>query len=98
MMMENGPVSINADGSGLDYNPYSWTQTSNMIFLDQPLGVGFSYADNGLEVGTTEEAAIDVYSFLAIFIESFPEFSERPFHISGESYGECSRIWTIEPR
>ncbi|KAK4699713.1 hypothetical protein P7C70_g6545, partial [Phenoliferia sp. Uapishka_3] len=57
-----------------------------MIFIDQPIGVGFSYSDSGVAVATTEQAALDVHAFLTIFFESFPEFKSRPFHLSGESY------------
>ena len=37
--------------------------------------------------GTTEEAAKDIASFVAIFFEHFTKFKGRGFHMSGESYG-----------
>lgn len=51
------------------------------------VGVGFSYADFGETVETTEDAARDVYVFITIFFEAFPQFSGRPLHLAGESYG-----------
>lgn len=51
------------------------------------VGVGFSYADYGQEVGTTEDAAKDVAAFIILFFETFAEFKGRAFHMSGESYG-----------
>lgn len=51
------------------------------------VGVGFSYADYGETVGTTEEAALNVYAFISIFFETFSQFKGRPLHLSGESYG-----------
>lgn len=50
-----------------------------------------------MTTSTTEEAAIIVQDFIALFFETFTEYKGRPFHISGESYGvrqlliQCSR-------
>lgn len=57
-----------------------------MIFLDQPVNVGFSYTE-GKQVLTTPDAAVDVYAFLQLFMKSFPEYSTQDFNIAGESYG-----------
>jgi len=54
--------------------------------VDQPTGVGFSYADYGEYVSTTEEAAQDIAAFVAIFFAHFSKFQGRGFHMSGESY------------
>ncbi len=51
------------------------------------VGVGFSYADFGETVETTEEAAKNVHAFISIFFETFKQFKGRPLHLSGESYG-----------
>lgn len=42
IITELGPCSVNEDLS-LSPNPYSWNEVSNMLFLSQPVGVGFSY-------------------------------------------------------
>ncbi|KAH7100866.1 peptidase S10, serine carboxypeptidase [Auriculariales sp. MPI-PUGE-AT-0066] len=84
--MELGPCNIH-DYNGPRYNPHSWNTKTNLFFLDEPIGVGFSYADHGETVFTTEEAAIDVAVFITIFFETFSQFQGRAFHMSGESYG-----------
>ena len=38
---------------------------------------------------TTEEAAVDIAAFVALFFENFPSFKGRAFHMAGESYGVC---------
>ncbi|KAI0366349.1 peptidase S10 serine carboxypeptidase [Pilatotrama ljubarskyi] len=90
LLMELGPCNIdmkNASSNGTVWNPYSWNAEANIFFLDQPVGVGFSYADFGETVETTEDAAKNIYAFLTIFFETFSEFKGRPLHLAGESYG-----------
>lgn len=43
LFQEIGPCSINAAGDLVD-NPYSWTNASNILFIDQPVQSGFSYS------------------------------------------------------
>ncbi|KAK1226689.1 hypothetical protein PQX77_010333 [Marasmius sp. AFHP31] len=95
LLMELGPCSIDMNNTaytsptsnGTIWNPYGWNEVANVFFLDQPVGVGFSYADYGETVETTEDAAKDIHAFVSIFFESFKEFKGRKFHMSGESYG-----------
>lgn len=62
-----------------------------MIFVDQPVSTGLSYADPGAEIPSTSAiGAEDLYIFLQIFLtEVFPEKRQVPFHISGESFAVC---------
>ncbi|KAH9939580.1 Alpha/Beta hydrolase protein [Amylocystis lapponica] len=86
LLMELGPCRVtHVDNS--TFNPYSWNSHANIFFIDQPIGVGFSYAEHGETVGTTEEAAKDIAAFIAIFFEHFSKFKGRAFHMAGESYG-----------
>ena len=40
---DGGPCNINADSNSTDSNPYSWNTYVNMLYIDQPVGAGFSY-------------------------------------------------------
>ncbi|ETI22620.1 hypothetical protein G647_06696 [Cladophialophora carrionii CBS 160.54] len=46
MFQELGPCNVTEDLI-TQLNPYAWNEASNMIFLSQPLGVGFSYGSKG---------------------------------------------------
>lgn len=83
LFMELGPASINAKIKTVE-NPSSWNSNASVIFLDQPVNVGYSYSDN--PVSSTAAAGKDVYAFLTMFFDTFPEYAKQDFHITGESY------------
>ncbi|KAK6454347.1 Alpha/Beta hydrolase protein [Scheffersomyces xylosifermentans] len=83
LFFELGPASIGADLKPI-HNPYSWNNNASVIFLDQPVNVGYSYSSQS--VSNTIAAGEDVYAFLELFFKQFPEYNNLPFHIAGESY------------
>jgi len=83
LFLELGPSRINEDLE-LVFNPYSWNNNASVIFLDQPVNVGYSYS--GGSVSTTTAAGKDVYALLTLFFKQFPEYAHQDFHIAGESY------------
>ncbi|KAK9265555.1 hypothetical protein L1049_021561 [Liquidambar formosana] len=71
----------------LHLNPYSWSKVSNIIYLDSPAGVGFSYSKNTTYYETGDlQTASDTHNFLLKWYRQFPEFLKNPFYIAGESY------------
>lgn len=78
----NGPSTVTKDNE-LKHNPYSWNNNSNIIFLDEPGGAGFSTVTE--DVSTTREAANQVYEFLDIFFTIHPELQGKPLHVAGIS-------------
>ncbi|KAF7982156.1 hypothetical protein HWV62_29913 [Athelia sp. TMB] len=87
LFQEHGPCRITNDSSTVVYNPYSWNNVSNMLYIDQPIGVGFSYGTES--VGTSEEAAADVWTFMQIFLKDsrFSKYANTSLAIWTESYG-----------
>ena len=81
--MELGPSSVNKTIE-LVHNPSSWNSNASVIFLDQPVNVGFSYS--GSSVSNTVAAGKDVYALMTLFFKQFPEYAHQDFHIAGESY------------
>ncbi|KAI0354050.1 serine carboxypeptidase [Trametes cingulata] len=86
LFMELGPCRV-ASANSTKRNPWSWNEHANIFFVDQPVDVGFSYAEYGESVSTTKEAADDIAAFMAIFFEHFTKFKGRALHLAGESYG-----------
>lgn len=89
MLQELGPCLINDHGNGTVHNKYGWSKNANLLFVDQPAGVGFSYLDEDEPVPSNSfSAAEDLHLFLQTFVsKAFPNLHDRPFYISGESYG-----------
>ncbi|GJN05737.1 hypothetical protein PR202_ga23398 [Eleusine coracana subsp. coracana] len=49
---ELGAFRINADGKTLSLNAYPWNKVANMLFLDSPAGVGYSYSNTTADLYT----------------------------------------------
>jgi carboxypeptidase C (cathepsin A) len=96
LFTENGQVASNVNSLNISngsvptlfYNPYSWSQVANVLYLEQPKGVGFSYCADPEKCSNTDETtAQDAYEGLVhFFTEKFPEWKEKDFYITGESY------------
>lgn len=86
LFYENGPFKVLKNMS-LVWNDYGWDQASNIIFVDQPTGTGFSYSTDQRDFRTDETASSnDLYDFLQAFFTAHPELAENDFFITGESY------------
>ncbi|XP_071729974.1 serine carboxypeptidase 1-like [Rutidosis leptorrhynchoides] len=86
-MMELGPFRVNADKVTLSRNKYAWNNVANVLFLESPAGVGFSYSNTSKDYITGDvQTAKDSYKFLINWLERFPEYKPRDFYIAGESY------------
>uniref|UniRef100_A0A1B6E5I6 Carboxypeptidase n=1 Tax=Clastoptera arizonana TaxID=38151 RepID=A0A1B6E5I6_9HEMI len=73
--------------SGLKKRKYSWNVYNNLLFIDQPVGTGYSFTNNSGCYPTNETAVgVDLYSALTQFFTLFPDLQENNFFISGESY------------
>uniref|UniRef100_A0A0R0IIY8 Carboxypeptidase n=1 Tax=Glycine max TaxID=3847 RepID=A0A0R0IIY8_SOYBN len=83
---ENGPFRPN--GEVLIKNEYSWNRETNMLYLETPVGVGFSYAKGGSSYDTVndETTARDNLVFLQRWFNKFPHYRHTDLFLAGESY------------
>ncbi|XP_042469683.1 serine carboxypeptidase-like 35 [Zingiber officinale] len=85
---ELGPFLVRSNAPNLTLNPYSWNRVANLLFLETPVGVGFSYTNRSkdLEELGDQITAHDSRIFLLNWFKRFPDFKYHDFFIAGESY------------
>ncbi|KAL4801225.1 pheromone-processing carboxypeptidase kex1 [Aspergillus unguis] len=84
-MMEVGPYRL-VDNATLEYNEGSWDEFANLLFVDQPVGTGFSYTDTNSYVRELDEMAAHFVTFMEKWFALFPEYERDDIYIAGESY------------
>ncbi|KAL1525238.1 hypothetical protein AB1Y20_020105 [Prymnesium parvum] len=85
---EHGPFRTNPmDPTKLVRFEHTWASVANMLYLEAPAGVGFSYSTNPADYQTNDDqTAQDSADALNAFFGLFPRFVERAFFLTGESY------------
>lgn len=84
---EHGPYVINDGTSKFVENEWTWNAEANMLYIEQPAGVGFSYCEG--EVNCTFDdhtSGEDNLKALLGWYAKFPEYANNELYISGESY------------
>lgn len=84
-MMEIGPYRVTKD-QNLVYNNGSWDEFANLLFVDNPVGTGFSYVDTNAYLHELTEMADQFVIFLEKWFTLFPEYMYDDIYIAGESY------------
>jgi len=86
LFYENGPYKI-APNESLSLNPYSWNSFANLLYVDQPVGTGWSWAELKADYVQNEtEVANDLYTFLQEFLKMHSNYANLDFYVLGESY------------
>ena len=85
MLGEIGPVIFDRDSGEMKLNPFSWNKNSNLLFIEQPAGVGFSETDDPEFMWNDDIMAENLLFGLKDFINEF-QLKGRPLYITGESY------------
>lgn len=86
LFAENGPYRVDSHLNVHSAN-YSWTQLANVLYIDNPIGAGFSFTDTVEGYSTNElEVGWNLYRFIEQFYVLFPEMRHNELYLSGESY------------
>lgn len=85
LFFENGPYTINDDLS-MEANPHTWNTNANLLYVDQPVGTGFSHSSITDYDVNEIQVAQDMVTLIKGFVAAHPEYAGRDFFITGESY------------
>lgn len=85
LFTENGPIRVR--NGKFERRKYNWALNHHIIYIDNPVGTGFSFSKDILGFCSNEkQVGEQLYSTLIQFFKVFPELQENKFFISGESY------------
>ncbi|XP_020583511.1 serine carboxypeptidase-like 7 [Phalaenopsis equestris] len=102
LALDMGPFRFKIDDfdgqlPNLYANPFAWTKISNMIFVDWPIGTGFSYSKTAKDYTTEDvEGTAFIYKFLRKWLLDHPNFLSNPFYMGGDSYGGKITVLTAD--
>ncbi|KAI4655136.1 uncharacterized protein J4E79_008201 [Alternaria viburni] len=83
-LQENGPISWQyGSGPAAVYNPWNWANLTNMVWVEQPVGTGFTQGN--ATATSQEETAEEFLGFFKNFVDTFG-LQNRKVYITGESY------------
>jgi carboxypeptidase C (cathepsin A) len=86
-LQEHGPYVQEDDDDFFHKNDYSWNKEANMLYIESPAGVGYSYCtDDYLCNFDDYNSSSDNLLALLSFYKKFPEYKTNDLYISGESY------------
>ncbi|XP_046585303.1 probable serine carboxypeptidase CPVL isoform X5 [Haliotis rubra] len=86
LFIEHGPILVDAHGN-LQRRNITWNSKYSMLYVDNPVGTGFSFTGEDSGYATNEEdVGRDLYSCLTQFFQIFKEYQKNDFYITGESY------------
>ncbi|CAI9786592.1 unnamed protein product [Fraxinus pennsylvanica] len=84
---ELGPFFPRGDGHALRRNSKSWNKASNLLFVESPAGVGWSYSNTSSDYTCGDAStAMDMHMFMLEWYKKFPTFKSRELLLTGESY------------
>lgn len=87
LFLENGPFIITSNIT-LAQRKYSWNLSHNLLYIDNPVGTGYSFTKNDKGYATNQtDVGRDIHTALVQFFKLFPELQDNDFFVTGESYG-----------
>ncbi|OSD01947.1 alpha/beta-hydrolase [Trametes coccinea BRFM310] len=84
LLQENGPFQWSYGQAHPTQNEYSWTNLSSILYVEQPVGTGFSLGKPN--ISNEDQLAEQVVGFMQQFLDVFKELQGKKLYLTGESY------------
>ncbi|GMI65549.1 serine carboxypeptidase-like 41 [Hibiscus trionum] len=82
-----GPFITTRNARGLDKNLFSWNKVSNLLFIDSPIGAGWSYSKKSSDYNNGDDSTTKLLvTFMQKWYEKYPSFKSRDLYLTGSSY------------
>lgn len=100
LFLENGPLRVERNGTGgndfvLKAADASWADKYHIVFIDQPVGTGFSYGDSVLT--SMQDGSNEFIKFMVEFLKMYPGMKNNSVYLTGESYaGKYLPLFTVD--
>jgi len=88
LFMGNGPFTIDEENPGkLKRNKYSWNRMAHTLYIEAPLGVGYSHHESRKNLNQSDHStATDILHSLENFMEVHPQYREYDLYLTGGGY------------
>ncbi|KAI0501947.1 hypothetical protein KFK09_016892 [Dendrobium nobile] len=86
--LEHGPLVVAPGGKAVAESSHAWNQFAHVLYVDSPVGTGFSYSDTPSDYQNYNDATVsaDNLRFLVNWLARFPEYAARKVYLGGEGY------------
>ncbi|KAL4809022.1 Alpha/Beta hydrolase protein [Aspergillus unguis] len=83
----NGPITFEGNTTRMINNPYSWTKFGHVLYIDQPVGTGYSTVSETGPTIDNDVVTTYLYDWLKSFFAHFPHLQTKQLYLAGESWG-----------
>ncbi|KAB2086163.1 hypothetical protein ES319_A04G010100v1, partial [Gossypium barbadense] len=82
-----GPFFVKKDAHGLQTNLFSWNKVSNLLFIDSPIGSGWSYSNTSSDYNNGDDITNKILlTFMQKWYEKYPVFKSKDLYLAGSSF------------
>ncbi|KAG8488740.1 hypothetical protein CXB51_016627 [Gossypium anomalum] len=82
-----GPFIVTKDAHALQTNFFSWNKVSNLLFIDSPIGSGWSYSNISIDYNNGDDSTNNILlTFMQKWYEKYPVFKSKDLYLAGLSF------------